>query len=343
MQAQIGELAEADFPRWDDYVASCPDATFFHKAGWKHVIERSFGQKTHFLFAKKNGQVSGLVPLAHYKSRLFGNGLISNGCCMGGGPIADDDDGYDALDSSAISMMGKLNADFIEYRRPIRRHDDWASRDDLYVTFERKSESTEDKNLKQIPRKQRAVVRKAIDAGLVAEIDKNIDRFYPLYAKTVHRLGTPVFSKSYFRNLLSEFSGECDILTVSHKGKPVSSVLSFYFRDRVMPYYAGADDSARALGASDFMYWRLMRHGVERGYTMFDFGRSKVGSGPYSFKKNWGFEPIPVVHEYRLARGGGLPEINPRNPKYRLFIAMWKKLPLPVANLVGPHIVRNIG
>jgi FemAB-related protein (PEP-CTERM system-associated) len=339
----VEELTEQEFAQWDAYVASCPEATFFHRAGWKRVVERSFGQSTHFLVASSGGRIRGLLPLAHYKSRLFGNALISNGCCMGGGPIADDDRTHDALDVAACSLMDTLKADFLEYRRPSRRHFEWASRDDLYVTFERAIEPGEEQNLKQIPRKQRAVVRKAIDAGLVAEIDTTVDRFYPLYAETVHRLGTPVFAKSYFSNLLEEFGTDCEVLTVSSKGKPVSSVLSFYFRDRVMPYYAGAGEGAREVGANDFMYWRLMRHAVDRGYGIFDFGRSKIGSGPCAFKKNWGFEPTPVLHEYRVAGGGEVPEINPRNPKYRIFIAMWKKLPLSVANLLGPQIVRNIG
>lgn len=339
----IAQLSALDFARWDEYVDSCPQATFFHKAGWQRVIERSFGQASYFLFAESGGHIRGLLPLAHYKSFLFGNALISNGCCMGGGPIADDGRFYAELDSAACAMMTKLGADFLEYRRPVHRHPDWASREDLYVTFEKNIEVEEEQNLKQIPRKQRAVIRKALNAGLADEIDTTIDRFYPLYAETVHRLGTPVFSKSYFRNLIEEFGADCDILTVTSNGRAVSSVLSFYFRDRVMPYYAGAGQGAREAGANDFMYWRLMRRAVERGYRIFDFGRSKIGSGPCAFKKNWGFEPLPVVHEYRVAGGGEVPEINPRNPKYRLFIEMWKRLPLPVANLLGPHIVRNVG
>jgi len=342
-QAAIKELTETDFDRWDAYVASSPDATFFHRAGWKRVIERSFGQRTYFLYAERSNRIEGLVPLAHYKSALFGSGLISNGCCMGGGPIADSEQVHDRLDANADALMESLKAQFLEYRRPVRRHADWAVRDDLYVTYERPIEFKEEDNLKQIPRKQRAVVRKAMTMGLGVKIDSNIDRFYGLYAHTVHRLGTPVFSRAYFRNLMEEFGTDCDVLTVTKDGRPVSSVLNFYFRDRVMPYYTGASDDARELGAADFMYWQLMRHAVERGYKVFDFGRSKVGSGPASFKKNWGFEPVPVVHEYRIAGGGGVPEINPRNPKYRLFIELWKRLPLPVANLIGPHIVRNIG
>ena len=134
-----------------------------------------------------------------------------------------------------------------------------------------------------------------------------------------------------------------DILTVSAAGRPVSSVLSFYFRDRVLPYYAGAGAQARGLGANDLMYWRLMRRAIERGYTVFDFGRSKRGTGAYAFKKNWGFPPRPLIHEYKTRAGRSVPDISPLNPKYRLFIALWRRLPLPLVNLVGPHVVRGIG
>ena len=126
-------------------------------------------------------------------------------------------------------------------------------------------------------------------------------------------------------------------------GKLLSSVLSFYFRNEILPYYAGDDLAARDLAANDFKYWELMRRACERGCTLFDYGRSKIGTGPYSFKKNWGFEPTPLSYEYRLFKRDGVPQNNPMNPKYRAFIALWKRLPLPVANAIGPHIVRNLG
>lgn len=329
--------------RWDAYVETCPDGTFFHRAGWKRVIEQSFQQECFSLAVERDGALVGVLPLAFFRSRMFGRTLIANGCCMGGAPIADDLAAHDALDAAAIAQMVRLRADFLEYRRPARPHADWASRDDLYASFARDIALREEDNLKQIPRKQRAVLRKALEGGLIDEIDSDIDRFYPLYANTVHRLGTPVFGKDYFRHLLDEFGGDCDILTVSKDGKPLSSVLSFYFRESVMPYYAGAGIGARDAGANDFMYWRLMRRAVERGYRRFDFGRSKFGSGPFAFKKNWGFEAIAVRHEYRIKGNRPIPEINPLNPKYQLFIALWQRLPLRLANLIGPHIVRNIG
>ena len=119
--------------------------------------------------------------------------------------------------------------------------------------------------------------------------------------------------------------------------------MSFHFRNEILPYYAGDLAEARDLAANDFKYWELMRRSCEAGYTLFDYGRSKLGTGPYHFKKNWGFEPQPLYYENFLVRATEVPEVNPLNPKYRLFIAAWKRLPLPVANAVGPHIVKYLG
>jgi FemAB-related protein (PEP-CTERM system-associated) len=119
--------------------------------------------------------------------------------------------------------------------------------------------------------------------------------------------------------------------------------MSFYFRDEVLPYYAGDDEAARDLAANDFKYWELMRRACERGLKTFDYGRSKQGTGSYSFKKNWGFEPAPLHYEYRLYKRESIPQNNPNNRKYQWMIRTWRKLPLPVANWLGPFIVRSLG
>jgi FemAB-related protein (PEP-CTERM system-associated) len=150
--------------------------------------------------------------------------------------------------------------------------------------------------------------------------------------------------KRWFAALRAEFGDDCEVLTVlSSDGTPVSSVLSFYFRDEVLPYYAGDLPAARDLAANDFKYWDLMRRACERGLRVFDYGRSKRGTGSFDFKKNWGFEPMPMSYEYSLFDGRGIPQNNPANPKYRAFIAVWRHLPLPVANALGPVIVRGLG
>ena len=274
---------------------------------------------------------------------LFGHALISNGFSVCGGPAVMDEVARAALDARAEEIFKASGASYLEYRCPARLKEGWHTRDNLYTAFAGPLPEDEAANLKQIPRKQRAVVRKAIESSLTWQIDATIDNLYSLYAVSVRNLGTPVFAKRYFANLLSTFAPDCDVLTVCSDGRPVASVLNFYFKDKVMPFYTGSLPAARRLGANDLMYWRLMRHAVAKGYRVFDFGRSKVGTGPYDFKKNWGFSPTPLAHQFLTKPGVPMPDLNPLNPKFKLMIAVWKKLPLPIANFLGPLIVRNIG
>jgi FemAB-related protein (PEP-CTERM system-associated) len=188
------------------------------------------------------------------------------------------------------------------------------------------------------------MVRKGLQNSLKSTVDRSSDRFFALFADNVRRHGTPALPKRYFDTLLDTFGNDCRILTItSEDGKLLSSVLSFYFRDEILPYYAGDDEAARGLAANDFKYWELMRHSCEEGIRLFDYGRSKVGTGPYSFKKNWGFEPQPLHYEYCLYKRDSIPQNNPNNAKYKLLIETWKRMPLWLTNRLGPHIVRNLG
>jgi FemAB-related protein (PEP-CTERM system-associated) len=328
--------------QWDEFVDSCPDATFFHRAGWQEVIEKAFGHRTYYLFAERAGRFAGVLPLGHISSRLFGNALISTPFCVYGGIATQDSDVFSALESAACALADKLKVDYLEMRNREARHAGWPTKD-LYVTFRKPIDPDPDKNLQAVPRKQRAMVRKGINAGLKGEFDSSVDRFYAAYSQSVRSLGTPVFSRGYFELLQSVFSDSCDILTVTREGELVSSVMNFYFRDEVLPYYGGGTPLARELKGNDFMYWELMRHSCERGLRVFDYGRSKQGTGSFSFKKNWGFEPAPLHYEYYLVKARQLPDISPMNPKYRLFINTWKRLPLTVTRMIGPLIARSLG
>ena len=342
-QESVKALDAAGYARWDAFVAASPEATFFHRAAWRDVIADSFGHRTHYLYAERDGEVTGVLPLTEIRSLLFGHGLIGNAFSVCGAPAAADEAARAALVLQARELLESCGANYIEFRAPAKPRPDWQTRSGLYAGFEGPLPADEDANLKQIPRKQRAVVRKAIDSRLTWRVDDDVDTLHHLYAVSVRNLGTPVFPKRYFANLVRRFAPDCDILTVESDGQPMASVLNFYFKDRVMPFYTGSLPAARKLGANDLMYWRLMRHASTRGCTAFDFGRSKVGTGPYEFKKNWGFAPQPIVHQFWTKAGVAMPNINPLNPKYRLMIAAWKRLPLSVANQIGPFIVRNIG
>lgn len=338
---QVGDVAAV--ARWEAFVEECPQATFFHRAGWQRVIADVFRHPTYFLYAERAGRVEAVLPLAHVKSLLFGNALVSLPFAVYGGVAAGSQQAAQILEEEAQALARGLGVDHLELRNVQQRHPDWPQQN-LYVRFRRTIAPELEANMLAIPRKQRAMVRKGMKSGLRSEIDSDSRRFFALYADNVHRHGTPALPRHYFDRLLQVFAGDCDIMTVvDAAGRPVSSVLSFYFRDEVLPYYAGDEPSARHLAANDFKYWELLRRACERGLKVFDYGRSKRDTGSYSFKKNWGFEPEPLFYEYCLYRREAVPQNNPANTKYRLLINTWRRLPIGLANWLGPFIVRNLG
>ena len=340
---RLSAKGDVNTAAWDAFVQACPTATFFHRAGWQSILQEVFRHDTYFLYAESDGQIEGVLPLAHVNSLLFGNSLVSLPFAVYGGVAASNDIAAQALEQEAQTIAKRLGVAHLELRHVTARHSDWPLQD-LYVTFRKEIFSDEDANMLAIPRKQRAMVRKGIKNGLVSELDSGVDRFFALYADNMHRHGTPALPKRYFQALRAEFGSDCDVLTVSAPdGRALSTVFSFYFRDEVLPYYAGDDEAARDSAANDFKYWELMRRSCARGYKVFDYGRSKLGTGSYAFKKNWGFEPQPLHYEYCLYKRDAVPQNNPANAKYKLLIETWRRLPIGVANWLGPFVVRNLG
>lgn len=346
MTLAVRVLSDASAPAWDRFVERHPKGTFFHRAAWSTVLSSSFRHRSIFAFTERDGDITGVLPLVQVKTALFGNTVISSPFCVYGGPLAVDPESFAALNEYAVAELRRSGASALEYRfreEPDTLDGEWAAKDDLYVTFRKPIVADDAVNMKNIPRKQRAMVRKGIENGLTSEAGHDVDGLHHIYAQSVRNLGTPVFSRAYFRRLRDVFGEDMDVVTVHDRGQPVAAVMNFYYKGEVLPYYGGGTLAARSVAGNDFMYWEVMRRAAERRCTSFDFGRSKVGTGAFSFKKNWGFLPQPLYHRFRLKPGAQVPDHNPLNPKYRLFIAGWKKLPLPIANLLGPMIVRGVG
>jgi FemAB-related protein (PEP-CTERM system-associated) len=340
---RVRDFAPEDTARWEAFVDACSEASFFHRIGWRRILEGCFGHRTRYLLAERGSSIVGVLPLAEVKSFLFGHALVSLPFCAVAGVAAAEPGALGALHGAAQQLGERLGVRHLELRNRSPRQCDWP-RQDLYASFRKTLAPDMEANLLAIPRKQRAMVRKGIRNGLAGRIDAQVDDFFALYAGNVHRHGTPPLPKRYFRALAETFGRDAEVLTVTDAaGKALSSVLSFYFKDEVLPYYAGDALEARELAANDFKYWELMRRACDRGVKVFDFGRSKQHTGPFDFKKNWGFEPVPLAYEYRLYRRTGIPQHNPLNPKYRALIALWRRLPIGVANALGPHIVKSLG
>jgi FemAB-related protein (PEP-CTERM system-associated) len=343
MALRLRPLDEASAPAWDAFVTAMPGGTFFHRAVWSRVIETAFGHRCHYVFAERDGAITGVLPLVHVRTMLFGNTLVSTPFCVYGGALAADHEATAALEAHADALRAKIGASAIEMRDRQPVGGDWLVRSDLYVTFRRSIAGDDESNMKAIPRKQRAMVRKGIQNRLVAQCSNDVAVLHRIYAESVRNLGTPVYTRRYFSILQQAFSDCSDVLTVIDAEQPIAAVMNFYFRDEVLPYYGGGTVQARQRAGNDFMYWEVMRRAAARGCRLFDFGRSKQGTGSFAFKQNWGFQPEPLHYRYHLALGAAIPDHNPLNPRYRVFIAAWKRLPLSLANLLGPPIARGLG
>lgn len=334
-----------DRARFDAYVRAHPEGSPFHLTAWLTAVEKGCGQKAHALVAEASGVVVGVLPLIEMRSILFGKALVSSGFAVDGGMLSDTPQAQQALADAAWALAQARGCPSIELRSDSAPAD-WQRKADVYSGFIRPIAADDEAELLAIPRKQRAEVRRALGFNLQVETgqgERDRRAHYTVYAESVRNLGTPVFPRALFDAVLDAFGDEADILTVRHKGRAIASVLSLYFNGAVMPYWGGGTADARRWRANDLMYYALMGHARARGCTRFDFGRSKVGTGAWSFKKNWGFEPTPLTYALRTADGAPPREINPLSPKYRLQVAAWRKLPLPIANFLGPFLSRGLG
>ncbi|CAG0975843.1 FemAB family XrtA/PEP-CTERM system-associated protein [Geobacter sp.] len=334
--------------QWDDFVRTSADGSLFHLTGWKEAVERAFGHRSHYLMAFEGDELRGILPLIEVKSRFFGHSLVSVPYGVYGGILAADPSAHDALLAGSEECAAQLGVDYLEVRncpsegaeQPQRPN--WFAKD-LYVTFRREILATVTDNMNAIPRKQRAMVRKGQNVGLISRVGgiKDLEMFHGVYARNVRDLGSPVYPLAFFRHLMEAFP-DTFILSVWKDGAIAAGVLTFVYGGTLLPYYGGGLREYFDYAVNDFMYWELMRYGCEHGYKVFDFGRSKRDTGSYKFKKHWGFEPEQLDYRCHLVKATEMPNVSPVNPKYELMIRAWKKLPLPVANWLGPKLVRGI-
>lgn len=332
--------------RVDAWVREHPSGTPFHLTGWSRAVAEGCRQRAHYLVAERGGALCGLLPLTDVHSPLFGRALVSAGFAVDGGILADDAGTSALLAQAGWQLAQRLSCASMELRGGPRPSDAWHGEEGVYAGFIRPLAADDGAELLAIPRKQRAEVRRALGHDLEVSIGRSAaDRaaHYAVYAESVRNLGTPVFPGALFDAVLDRFGDEADILTVSRRGRPVASVLSLYFGGCVMPYWGGGTAEARTWRANELMYFALMGHARARGCDRFDFGRSKVGTGAFAFKKHWGFAPVPLRYFMRTADGAEPRQINPLSPKYRLQVAAWRRLPLWIANRLGPPIARGLG
>ncbi|MEH6791172.1 FemAB family XrtA/PEP-CTERM system-associated protein [Parasphingorhabdus sp.] len=348
MTVRVLEHAESnELARIESYVASAEQGTAFHRPAWVLSVSKACGHEWRYLLAEsESGDLQGLVPLHLIHSPLFGRALVSSGFAVGGGILGTSEQAIHVLSEEVWRFAERYSFPSVELRGGDVSGTGWQDIEGVYAGFVKPLADDDESQLLAIPRKQRAEIRKGLANDLTVRIGSGSqDRadHYAVYAESVRNLGTPVFPKRLFDEVLDGFGNDADILTVLHEGKPLASALSLYHKQVVMPYWGGGTWDARRYRANDIMYYALMNHARQRGCRSFDFGRSKYGTGAFSFKKNWGFEPEPLSYATRTADGEMPRDVNPMSPKYRAQVALWQRLPLPIANRIGPMIAKGLG
>lgn len=342
--SSVSQATDDDRADWDAFVDSMVEAESYHPYEWRKVFERVFGHYCIYLIARDAfGRVSGILPLVQLKSRIFGNFLVSVPGFNYGGTLAMTDTVRRELISFAWSLAKELGASHVELRHRARVEADLPYRDDK-VAMQLILPDTSDELWQGFSSKLRAQVRRPTKEGATCEEGgiELLDDFYAVFSRNMRDLGTPVFPKDLFGEMCASFPDNTRIFIVRLDGNPCAAGITYGFRDRLEIPSASSLREYNRVSVNMLLYWTVLQYAVREGYRQFDFGRSTINAGTYRFKKQWGAKPDQLHWHYCLPPGASLPELNPQNPKFRLATKVWQRLPLGLANALGPRIVRNL-
>jgi serine/alanine adding enzyme len=329
---------------WDLFIRSIENATSYHRIKWRNVITESFGHDCHYLAAiDDNGEWQGVLPLVHMRSRLFGHFLISVPFVNYGGLLCNGNLAAGVLLDEAERLRRSLGATHVELRHtggsltgiPSRQHK---------VTMLLDLAVDVDGQWRAFDGKLRNQIRKAEKNGLQSAIGhlELLDAFYAVFARNMRDLGTPVYAKRFFRNILKAFPDTTRIFCVYREGKMIAAGIGSWFKDTFEVPWASSISDYNTLCPNNMLYWEAIRFAIRNGFKKFDFGRSTPHEGTYNFKKQWGAVPVQLCWQYLMASGIRIPDLTPSNPKYKVAIRAWQRLPVPATKILGPMIVRNI-
>jgi FemAB-related protein (PEP-CTERM system-associated) len=327
---------------WNAFIEASSKAVFAHHLGWKRVVEETFGHQPFYLMAYRQNQVVGILPLFLIKSIFFENYLVTGPYLTFGGMISIDEHTASALVKRATQIARETKASYIEVRND-QVYPQLPFTKDFYYTLILDLSSGEEKiwNAKVKPATRRNV-RKAQQSGLeIVEGKEFIDQFIQINAVNMHRLGSPAHGQRFFYNIL-RFFPNASLLMVRHQQELVGGTLLVSFKDTMLMPWVGSLEKYFELRPNNLIYWGAIQLAIRQGFRFFDFGRSKFDSGTFRFKAQYGAEPVPLFYQYQLTRTRRMPDVDPDAPQYRKLIEIWKRLPRPAANLIGPLIIRGI-
>ena len=339
---EIRQLEAGEEHAGDRFVETSPTGTLFHLSAWRAVVEGVLKRQCVCLAARRGGRITGVFPIGLIRSRLFGDSMVSLPLAVYGGICADDRESYLGLLEAGQDLARQRGVQYLEMRNRTEPYATTLPGRDLYVTFTQDLSAGPDRLLAGLPRDTRYMVRKSLKAGLEWTEDLSLAEFYEIYARSVHRLGTPVFPRALFERLRAAFPHHSRIFGVRKGKAAIAGVLCLYFNDQVLPYYGGSLAEYAKDAPNNFMYWSLMAQSSREGYRTFDFGRSKRGTGSFQFKSSWSMQVSELPYRYHLVRAQQVPHLSPVDRKFQLAVSAWKRLPFSWTRIVGPRVIRWI-
>ena len=336
-------LNDAAADDWNRYVESNPAASLYHRAEWQKLLQNTFGHPGYYFCARNNdGPISGVLPLVHLQSRLFGSFLVSMPYFNYGGAVGDTPMIEQRLMQAAMSQAATLGASHIEFRDDVAR-DDLPVRSDK-VNMILSLPDTPEGLWKSFTPKLRAQVRRPQreNPQIMQGGAELLNEFYSVFSQNMRDLGTPVYSRNFFSNILKTFTQTCCIVVIRLAGRPVAAGFLLGHRDTLEIPWASSLREVNRLSMNMLLYHEALKYALAHGYRHFDFGRSSRDSGTYRFKQQWGAQPRALYWHYWQASGDALPSLNPDNPRFALAIKVWKRLPLKVTTALGPLIVKKL-
>jgi FemAB-related protein (PEP-CTERM system-associated) len=341
----VSIATEADAAAWEAYVSDDPDSSGYHSWAWRGVFDRAFGHESIYLIARRadgpgRESIRGVLPLVQINSLIFGRTLTSLPFLNYGGVVSDSDSEAAALVDAAAEFARDRRCRYIELRHSARRFPQLPCKQHKVAMLLRLNTKLWD----ALDRKVRNQIRKAQKSGLtsIQGGQELLDDFYTVFARNMRDLGTPVYARRFFEEVLRAFPGRAQLHVVRLGSRNVAAGLTYRTGTRVEVPWASSIREHNALCPNHLLYWNILESAIAEGADLFDFGRSTPNEGTFHFKRQWGAESVPLFWEYCLVGQSGLPDQSPKNPKFKSAIEIWKRCPLWLANLIGPHIVRSI-
>lgn len=327
------------FDRWENYVEKSDKSTLYHRIGWKRVIERSFGHKTYYLFAEEDGFVKGILPMVLISHPIFGRCLVSMPFLNCGGICASTEETKLVLLNEAVEITRREDVDYLELRQIERVENDLTTSEDK-VTMLVKLETDPERLWGRLTPKLRQTIRKAEKAGLHMRVGKeeNLEDFYEVFSTNMKELGSPVYDRDFFGNILLELSNEMLIFIVTHEERAIGAAFVGLFKQSIEGFWASSLREYFKFNPNEYLYWKQLEYGCRRDYGYFNLGRSSKNSGSLRFKEKFGAEMKQLYWQYYLNKIEQIPQMDPNALKYRIAAGLWKRFPLRVTKMVGPHI-----